>query len=133
MMLHTILCTVVSVLMLASNYSGQAQSVDLLVHDPVVIQQDSMYYLFCTGNGITNYSSKDLKSWTKEAPVFNKKPKWADNVVSEFKNHIWAPDISFHNETYYLYYSISSFGKNTSAIGLLQMGRSRYCNTICPQ
>tara|TARA_R110000868_G_scaffold82956_7_gene234038 strand:+ start:19691 stop:20689 length:999 start_codon:yes stop_codon:yes gene_type:complete len=118
-MLHTILCTVVSVLMLASNYSGQAQSVDLLVHDPVVIQQDSMYYLFCTGNGITNYSSKDLKSWTKEAPVFNKKPKWADNVVSEFKNHIWAPDISFHNETYYLYYSISSFGKNTSAIGLV--------------
>tara|TARA_R110002050_G_scaffold48356_3_gene112487 strand:+ start:46474 stop:47475 length:1002 start_codon:yes stop_codon:yes gene_type:complete len=118
MMLHTILCTVVSVLMLTSNYSGQAQSVDLLVHDPVVIQQDSMYYLFCTGNGITNYSSTDLIHWKKGEPIFPKKPTWADSIVPEFENHIWAPDITFHNGMYYMYYSISAFGKNTSAIGL---------------
>ncbi|WP_269431716.1 family 43 glycosylhydrolase [Bacillus sp. JCM 19034] len=32
---------------------------------------------------------------------------------------IWAPDISFYNGVYYLYYSVSTFGENTSAIGLV--------------
>jgi arabinan endo-1,5-alpha-L-arabinosidase len=50
--------------------------------------------------------------------VFSEKPVWTDSVVPDFKNHIWAPDISFHNDTYYLYYSVSAFGKNTSAIGV---------------
>ena len=31
---------------------------------------------------------------------------------------MWAPDISYFNGKYYLYYSVSAFGKNTSAIGL---------------
>ena len=92
---------------------------DIVVHDPVVIQQDSMYYLFCTGNGITNYSSTDLVHWEKGEPVFPRKPDWTDSIVPEFKNHIWAPDISFYNGLYYMYYSISAFGKNTSAIGLV--------------
>ncbi|WP_347158374.1 family 43 glycosylhydrolase [Pontibacter chitinilyticus] len=35
-----------------------------------------------------------------------------------FENHIWAPDISYHNGQYYLYYSVSAFAKNTSAIGV---------------
>jgi len=39
-------------------------------------------------------------------------------VVPGFKNHIWAPDISYYNGQYYLYYAISAFGKNTSAIGV---------------
>jgi arabinan endo-1,5-alpha-L-arabinosidase len=32
--------------------------------------------------------------------------------------HYWAPDIIRHNGRYLLYYSVSSFGKNTSAIAL---------------
>ncbi len=35
-----------------------------------------------------------------------------------FNNHIWAPDISYYNGQYYLYYAVSAFGKNTSCIGL---------------
>ncbi len=35
-----------------------------------------------------------------------------------FKGHIWAPDISYDNGLYYLYYSVSAFGKNTSCIGV---------------
>jgi arabinan endo-1,5-alpha-L-arabinosidase len=31
----------------------------------------------------------------------------------------WAPDISFYNGRYHLYYSVSTFGKNNSAIGLV--------------
>jgi arabinan endo-1,5-alpha-L-arabinosidase len=88
------------------------------VHDPVVIKQDNRFYLFCTGNGITVYSSNDLNNWKPENQVFDKAPEWTKNVVVDFKNHIWAPDISFHNGQYYLYYSVSSFAKNTSAIGV---------------
>lgn len=88
------------------------------VHDPVVIKQNDTFYLFCTGEGISSFSSKDLINWTKEPAVFLEKPIWTDSVVPNFKNHIWAPDISFHNNRYYLYYSVSAFGKNTSAIGV---------------
>lgn len=33
-------------------------------------------------------------------------------------NDVWAPDIHWHNGRWWLYYSVSVFGKNTSAIGL---------------
>ncbi len=64
------------------------------------------------------HSSQDLKEWKREPPVFAEKPAWTDGVVPNFENHIWAPDISLHNGTYYLYYSVSTFGKNTSAMGV---------------
>jgi arabinan endo-1,5-alpha-L-arabinosidase len=99
------------------SFPTQAQD-NISVHDPVMIKQDSMYYLFCTGWGITVWSSVDRKNWNKETPVFDKAPEWAVNLVPGFKGHIWAPDISFHNGKYYLYYSVSAFGKNTSCIGL---------------
>lgn len=98
--------------------SGSTFAQDIRVHDPVVAKQGDTFYLFCTGWGISCFSSKDLKNWKKESSVFSEKPQWTDRVVPNFKNHIWAPDISFHNGIYYLYYSISAFGKNTSAIGL---------------
>ncbi len=88
------------------------------VHDPVIIKQESTYYIFCTGNGINVFSSKDMKHWKQEKPVFDNPPKWALDAVPGFKGHIWAPDISYHNGQYYLYYAVSAFGKNTSCIGL---------------
>lgn len=91
---------------------------EVSVHDPVMAKAGDTYYLFCTGNGISVWSSKDLQNWRKEAPVFSKPPQWAVDTISGFKGHIWAPDISFHNGQYYLYYSVSAFGKNTSAIGV---------------
>ncbi len=88
------------------------------VHDPVMIKQGNTYYLFCTGFGISVFTSADLKNWKKEKPVFEAAPKWAVEAVPGFKGHIWAPDISYHNGKYYLYYSVSAFGKNTSCIGV---------------
>ncbi|MGY2132887.1 family 43 glycosylhydrolase [Hymenobacter sp. HD11105] len=88
-------------------------------HDPVMIQQGDTYYMFCTGPGIAVWSSKNRQQWKPEKPVFDKAPEWAVKAVPGFKNnHIWAPDISFQNGQYYLYYSISAFGKNTSCIGV---------------
>ncbi len=88
-----------------------------LAHDPVMIKQGNTYYLFCTGNGITVMSSKDLKEWRMEKPVFNKAPEWAVQAIPGFKGHIWAPDVIFYQGQYHLFYSCSAFGKNTSAIG----------------
>jgi arabinan endo-1,5-alpha-L-arabinosidase len=83
-----------------------------------MIKQNDIYYLFCTGMGITVNSSKDMITWSKEKSVFDNPPKWAVDAIPGFKGHIWAPDISFHDGVYYLYYSVSAFGKNTSCIGL---------------
>ncbi|WP_246853538.1 arabinan endo-1,5-alpha-L-arabinosidase [Rufibacter aurantiacus] len=92
---------------------------NITVHDPVMVKQGNTYYLFSTGHGISVWSSTDMQNWKKEKPVFATAPEWAVKEVAGFKdNHIWAPDISFYNGKYYLYYSISAFGKNTSAIGL---------------
>src|SRR4051794_24103513 len=89
-----------------------------MVHDPVMIRQDSTYYIFCTGWGISVLASKDMKHWKAQSPVFAKAPEWAVQAIPGFKGHIWAPDISYHNGQYYLYYAVSAFGKNTSAIGV---------------
>ena len=111
-----------SILLLSGNLFAQKKAIinDTLipVHDPVIIRQDSAYYIFCTGQGITAFSSQDMKHWKQLKPVFDKAPQWAVDAIPSFKGHIWAPDISYHNGQYYLYYSVSAFGKNTSCIGL---------------
>jgi arabinan endo-1,5-alpha-L-arabinosidase len=88
------------------------------VHDPVIIREDSTYYIFATGNGISVFSSNDMKYWKREKPVFDTPPQWAKDAIPGFRSSIWAPDISYHNGLYYLYYSVSAFGKNTSCIGV---------------
>lgn len=90
----------------------------VVVHDPVMIRENDQYYLFCTGRGISVFTSSDLSSWKKEKPVFSEPPAWAVEAIPGFKGHIWAPDIVFKDGIYYLYYSVSVFGKNTSSVGV---------------
>lgn len=59
-----------------------------------------------------------MKNWKAEKRVFTNAPQWALDAIPGFKGHTWAPDISYHNNQYYLYYAVSAFGKNTSAIGV---------------
>src|SRR5512145_1873173 len=84
------------------------------VHDPVMMRHENKFYLFSTGFGIACWSSSDMVNWKKEKSVFQSAPPWAVEAIPGLKGHIWAPDISFHNNRYYLYYSVSAFGKNTS-------------------
>lgn len=100
------------------NVKAQQSIKGISVHDPVMIKQDSIYYLFSTGNGIKVQSTKDLQNWKQEKPVFSAAPEWAIQLIPDFKGHIWAPDISYHYDQYYLFYSVSTFGKNSSAIGV---------------
>jgi arabinan endo-1,5-alpha-L-arabinosidase len=104
--------------MIAAVGRAGAQHIDMAVHDPVMIKQDDTYYLFTTGMGISVWRSNDMRNWEREPPVFPSAPTWATDVAPNFRNHIWAPDIYYYDGTYYLYYSVSAFGRNTSAIGV---------------
>ena len=89
------------------------------VHDPAIIKHEDYYYLFWTGVGIPVRRSPDLETW-RVAPggtVFQSEPEEAFDYV-EGATNIWAPDISYYNDKYHIYYSVSTFGSNRSAIGL---------------
>lgn len=112
-----ILAVVAFVVSLMAN-NAYAQHIDIRIHDPVMIQQDDTYYLFGTGRGVTVYSTTDMKEWERLDPVLESVPEWVHDAVPNFRGSYWAPDIAYHDGTYYLYYSVSSFGRNTSAIGV---------------
>ena len=112
--------TILRFVVLCCSFSLRAEPAPLAipVHDPVIIRQKGTYYIFATGPGIAVWSSPDMAHWTREKPVFATPPAWAVAAVPTFKGHIWAPDISYHAGLYFLYYSVSAFGKNTSCIGV---------------
>ncbi len=109
---------IVLIAALQADLYAQDLKTNISVHDPVMIKQDSTYYLFATGRGINMWSSRDMLNWKSEKRVFDVAPKWAVDSVRGFNNHIWAPDISYYHGKYYLYYSVSTFGKNNSCIGV---------------
>ncbi|MCR5312357.1 MAG: family 43 glycosylhydrolase, partial [Bacteroidaceae bacterium] len=143
--LFTILSLTVSITATAQDaaFRRNAQT-DPNVHDPVMAYENGKYYIFATGMGVDVLSSSDLKTWTREESVFKFVPKmepnpapgehrrrgfsmdrekstipqWAIDSVRGYTGHTWAPDISYHNGLWHLYYSCSTFGKNRSAIGL---------------
>ncbi len=104
--------------LLVTAASSIASATQVSIHDPVMAKQGDTYYLYSTGPGITFYSSRDLTHWRKRGRVFPGNPAWAKQVAPSFNGHLWAPDIVQHGGKYYLYYSVSAFGKNTSAIGV---------------
>lgn len=90
-------------------------------HDPSTpVKQGERWWIFSTGNGISTRHSTDLKTWREGEPVFKPEalPAWHREVVPDHKGHLWAPDIIHLNGRYFLYYSVSSWGSNRSAIGL---------------
>lgn len=93
------------------------------VHDPAIINGGDSFYVFSTsqvreGKGLIHIrSSKDLANWKFVGSVFPQIPEWASRDVPKAEG-IWAPDISYVNGQYRLYYAVSTFGSNTSVIGL---------------
>ena len=88
------------------------------VHDPTIIKEGDTYYLFSTRAGIAIRCSKDLMSWRLCGDVFAHLPQWAVKDVQGVRG-LWAPDVSYFNGKYHLYYSVSTFGSNRSSIGLV--------------
>lgn len=92
---------------------------DLGIHDPsTVVRCGDRYYLFGTGQGIASKSSADKVVWNPGPPVFSDPPAWTTAAVAGFDGTFWAPDAIFVNGRYCLYYSVSTWGSQVSAIGL---------------
>jgi arabinan endo-1,5-alpha-L-arabinosidase len=91
-------------------------------HDPSVIRAGDTWYVFATGLAPGGHMaircSRDLHNWKLCGHVLDEIPEWIRNESPGTKE-LWAPDISFFNGKYHLYYAYSLFGKNTSGIALL--------------
>ncbi|MBQ9668793.1 MAG: family 43 glycosylhydrolase [Prevotella sp.] len=96
----------------------------VMVHDPVMAYERGTYYLLSTGMGLQWATSKDRRSWVVQStPFIENIPQWTHDSVPGFRNHVWAPDILRWHDRWWLAYSCSTFGKNTSAIGLMTADR----------
>lgn len=122
----TLAAVLVLVLLPANSNSAEPRLLalegDLGTHDPAITKQGDTYYLFCTGgrrgrNAVPIRTSPDMRHWSRAGHVLDELPEWVGDEVPKARN-AWAPDISHFNGKYHLYYSLSSFGVNESAIGL---------------
>src|ERR1035437_8150930 len=85
------------------------------IHDPsTIVKEGDRFYIFGTGPGIRTKSSPDLIHWTNGDSVFRAPPAWATKAVPGLRNSMWAPDVIRVDGKFYLYYSVSTFGKQTS-------------------
>ncbi|WP_326673592.1 arabinan endo-1,5-alpha-L-arabinosidase [Streptomyces sp. NBC_01257] len=90
---------------------------DVVVHDPSMVRTASgQYLLYSTGDGVQLRTSTDRTAFGRSGSAFATPPAWWRNYSAD--SDPWAPDISFHGGKYLMYYAVSSFGSNTSAIGL---------------
>jgi arabinan endo-1,5-alpha-L-arabinosidase len=98
----------------------QSASRGVVTRDPSsIVKCKDEYWVFHTGRGVPTFRSKDLVKWERGPAVFQTAPEWIAKTVPENRNmSYWAPDIIKVGDRYLLYYSVSSFGKMTSAIGL---------------
>jgi arabinan endo-1,5-alpha-L-arabinosidase len=104
------------------------------VHDPALIiddagtpeTDDDTWYVYSTGNGSIGLGSPQVRRSTDHGKTWEyigaawkntDEPYWARSIIEGVDN-FWAPEVYEHDGTYYMYYSASTFGSNTSLIGL---------------
>lgn len=88
--------------------------------DPTVIKAaDGWYYAYGTENTWTDghhivpvIKSKNLIQWQYVSDAFNVRPSWKTD------GGVWAPDVTYINGKYYMYYSLSTWGDANPGIGL---------------
>ncbi|HEX3769744.1 MAG TPA: arabinan endo-1,5-alpha-L-arabinosidase, partial [Polyangiaceae bacterium] len=98
--------------------TGTTTHLDIGVHDPSMIWNGRDYYLFATGGTLNVRSSPDIMSWTNAGNIFPSIPAWVTSTLGQNPGSLWAPDISYFNGSFHVYYAGSTFGSNTSVIGL---------------
>lgn len=91
---------------------------DTFWHDPTVIKKPGGGYLAAfTADNVGLKTSTDRTVWHDAGAAFPNGAPWTTPFTGGQKN-LWAPDLSFHNNQYYMYYSASSFGTTKSAVFL---------------
>lgn len=96
------------------------------VHDPSIIRQGSTYYAFTTdvlglppGNYLPIRCSPDKINWTACGSIFpGAMPAWVVAKVPGIVG-LWAPDVSYFDGAYHVYYAGSTLGSQQSVIGLV--------------
>lgn len=95
------------------------------VHDPSLIRgEDGTYRIYGTDipflqseHFLEQRCSRNLLEWHGCGYVFDALPAWVRDGYPEAAD-LWAPDISFFNGEYHLYYAVSVLGSQHSALGL---------------
>jgi arabinan endo-1,5-alpha-L-arabinosidase len=94
-----------------------------ITHDPSIAREGNTYYVFATTSNPAEGQfpircSNDLLAWKICGHVFETIPAWI-HEASPTTKELWAPDISFFQGKFHLYYAYSAFGVNTSGIALV--------------
>jgi hypothetical protein len=109
----------IAVLLVATARAAAAIEGDIGAHDPSrIIRCKDRYWIFHTGRGCRSKWSSDLFTWNDGPRVFDPLPGWIPEAAPDNNGDVWAPDIVYLNGLYHLYYSVSSWGSQESAIGL---------------
>ncbi|MFF9106671.1 arabinan endo-1,5-alpha-L-arabinosidase [Streptomyces sp. NPDC014805] len=88
-----------------------------IIHDPTVARlQSGGYVAYSTGGVLGARVSKDMRQWDDAGNAFAAPPGWWYQYNDT--GDPWAPDLSFRDGRYWLYYAVSSWGTNHSAIGV---------------
>jgi len=88
-------------------------------HDPTILKEGNTWWVATTGAGAPIKYSSDGRSWIQGVRRFpSELPWWRTYAPNMGSNDVWAPDIRAFNGRVWMYYSLSSFGTNNSAIGL---------------
>lgn len=101
---------------------------DVGTHDPALIRETGGYengdwwWSPATGTGLAMKYSTDGLRWHQGVQIFSAEnaPAWWREHAPQMKRlNVWAPDIHKFRGRYWCFYSVSEFGTNNSAIGLL--------------
>ncbi|QDI71238.1 arabinan endo-1,5-alpha-L-arabinosidase [Streptomyces calvus] len=88
-----------------------------IIHDPTVMRLKSGGYVaYSTGGVIGARTSKDRVHWDDAGNAFAEPPRWWYEYNDT--GDPWAPDLFWRDGRYWLYYAVSSWGTNHSAIGV---------------
>lgn len=88
-------------------------------HDPAVLKDDGVYYVYAT-HGAPIFRSPDLIHFERVGQAFAEAPEEARRHVPDAEGNVWAPDMVRIGDTYRLYYCLSKFGTSRSYIGVAE-------------
>ncbi|KIP02025.1 glycoside hydrolase family 43 protein [Phlebiopsis gigantea 11061_1 CR5-6] len=93
---------------------------DISVHDPTMCRDDAgTYFIFSTGVGIPIKTSTDRIAFTDIGVVWpSGAPSGTNTYTGTTNGALWAPDCTYLNGQFYLYYAASTFGSQKSGIFL---------------
>jgi arabinan endo-1,5-alpha-L-arabinosidase len=112
--------------LLVTPAAAQPLTGNIAIHDPTIAVLDDGFASFATGvegardgGQIRTKTSPDGIDWQEAGAIPGKMPQWVIDEMGFTPKNIWAPSVTEHDGTHYMYYSVSSFGKNDSVIGLM--------------